>query len=91
LEITILFVPKKMIVIGELREIAKLIVDDLGRDVPWDISDSLQIINRRAYRRTSLESLERAYRIGREAGLYYIYIGNINSKIRQSVQSVARI
>ncbi len=75
IEITTLIVPTKNDSDRELREIAKFIVDELGRDVPWHISAFSPNYKQKSLPRTSLESLERAYRIGREAGLYYIYMG----------------
>ncbi len=59
IEITTLIVPTKNDSDRELREIAKFIVDELGRDVPWHISAFSPNYKQKSLPRTSLESLER--------------------------------
>ena len=59
-----------------LREIAKRIHDEVGDDTPWHIS--------RYYPQyhftnppTPVETLEKVFKIGKEEGLKFIYVGNI--------------
>ncbi|MBQ4132306.1 MAG: AmmeMemoRadiSam system radical SAM enzyme [Desulfovibrionaceae bacterium] len=76
LEITTLLIPGENDSDEELYSLASFIRSQLGRDVPWHISRYHP-----AYKLkippTSTRSLERALQIGREAGLHYVYIGNL--------------
>jgi pyruvate formate lyase activating enzyme len=76
LEITTLVIPGVNDRDDVLRSIAERIVADLGPDVPWHISGYYP-----AYRFTApptpVRTLERAWGIGREAGLGFVYIGNV--------------
>jgi len=78
IEITTLIIPTKNDSDSELREIANFIANELGREVPWHISAFSPNYKEKNLPRTSIETLKRAYNIGKEAGLYYIYIGNVN-------------
>ncbi len=76
LEITTLVIPDVNDRDEILQGIASRIVADLGPDVPWHVSGYYP-----AYRfdapPTPLCTLERAWRIGREAGLRFVYLGNV--------------
>jgi pyruvate formate lyase activating enzyme len=76
LEITTLVVPGVNDEAKVLRGIAERIAADLGPDVPWHVSGYYP-----AYRFTApptpVRTLERAWRIGREVGLRFVYLGNI--------------
>jgi pyruvate formate lyase activating enzyme len=76
LEVTTLVIPGVNDDHGTLSLIAERIHDDLGPDTPWHVSGYFP-----AYRfktpPTSVETLERAWKIGGEAGLKYVYLGNI--------------
>jgi len=76
LEITTLVVPGVNDSDQVLGGIAARIVADLGPDVPWHVSGYYP-----AYRFTApptpLATLERAWRVGREAGLAFVYLGNV--------------
>jgi len=76
-EITTLIVPTKNDSDKELRDIANFIAKELGVSVPWHISAFHPDYKEQELPRTSIELLSRAYNIGKEAGLYYIYMGNI--------------
>ncbi len=78
IEITTLIIPTKNDSRGELENIATFIADELGKDVPWHISAFSPNYKQKSLPRTSVESLKMAYEIGKEAGLYYIYVGNAN-------------
>ncbi len=59
----------------ELRDIAKFIAD-IDPNIPWHISrfhPDFKMLDRPA---TPIETLKRAYQIGKEEGLNFIYIGN---------------
>jgi pyruvate formate lyase activating enzyme len=76
LEITTLVVPGVNDSDEVIRGIAARIGADLGREVPWHVSGYYP-----AYRfdaaPTSLRSLEWAWKIGRETGLEFAYLGNV--------------
>jgi pyruvate formate lyase activating enzyme len=76
LEITTLVIPGVNDPDQVLRGIAERIVAEVGADVPWHVSGYYP-----AYRftapRTPLDTLERAWRIGKEAGLRFVYLGNV--------------
>jgi pyruvate formate lyase activating enzyme len=76
LEITTLVIPTVNDTDTTLRGIAERIMRDLGTEVPWHVAGY-----RPAYRFTAaptpLCTLERAWQIGKEAGLHFVYIGNV--------------
>jgi len=59
-----------------LREIAKRIHDEVGDDTPWHISRYYPQYKFTAPP-TPVETLEKAFNIGKEEGLKFIYVGNI--------------
>ncbi len=75
LEVTTLIIPTVNDDETALQTIARRIAADLGPGVPWHVNAYYP-----AYRfqapPTPLRSLERAWRIGNEQGLAYVYIGN---------------
>jgi pyruvate formate lyase activating enzyme len=75
LELTTLVIPGVNDDGSSLHEIAGRILSELGADVPWHVSAYFP-----AYRfhapPTSVAMLERAWTIGREAGLRFVYLGN---------------
>ena len=78
-EVTTLVVPGMNDTAEELADIAGFIAGNLGPDVPWHVSryhDDYEMSGRGA---TPLETLERAARLGREAGLRYVYQGNVHT------------
>lgn len=77
IEITTLIIPTKNDSDEELTKIAHFIADELGKDVPWHISAFHPDYKQQNLPATSLQILQRAYKIGKNAGLKYIYMGNI--------------
>jgi len=78
LEITTLLIPEENDSLVELREIARFIAK-ISPDIPWHISafhPDFQMVNRR---NTTFQDLVKAYNVGKEAGLNYVYLGNINN------------
>jgi len=76
LEITTLIIPGVNDRDEALRGIAERIAAELRPDVPWHVSGYYP-----AYRFTApatpASTLERAWRIGHEAGLEFVYLGNV--------------
>ena len=62
---------------NDIKEMAEFIKNDLGAHVPWHLSAFHPDYKMLDHERTKLETLQRAKKIGEEAGLYYIYLGNV--------------
>lgn len=76
-EVTTLIIPTLNDAEGELRELATFIVQELGPETPWHVSrfhPTYRLLDKPA---TPPATLHRAAEIGREAGLHYVYEGNI--------------
>jgi pyruvate formate lyase activating enzyme len=61
----------------ELKGIASWIRDSLGRDTPWHVTRFYPHLHLSHLPPTPIPKLERAREIGLEAGLNYVYIGNV--------------
>jgi pyruvate formate lyase activating enzyme len=61
---------------GELRQIATFIHNELGPDTPWHVSRYHPTYKYDAPP-TPLQTLVRAWEIGKEVGLYYVFVGNV--------------
>ena len=78
-EVTTLVVPDMNDSEGELRDIAQFIATELGVETPWHASSfhpDYKMVDRGP---TPPAALQRAYDLGREAGLRYVYVGNMPS------------
>ncbi|MFN8481928.1 MAG: AmmeMemoRadiSam system radical SAM enzyme [Anaerolineae bacterium] len=76
IEITTLVIPGVNDREETLSGIAARIVRELGRDVPWHISSYYPAYQFTA-RATPPSTLERTWRLGKDAGLDFVYIGNV--------------
>jgi len=75
-EVTTLIVPGENDSEKELKQIAEFI-SGVSKDIPWHISrfhPDYKMLNKNI---TSEKTLDKAYKIGKKAGLNYIYVGNI--------------
>jgi len=77
LEITTLLVPGENDSEDELKKLVDFIVAKAGPDVPWHISRFHPQYKYLGSVPTPVSSLERAYQIGKSAGLHYVYLGNV--------------
>lgn len=77
LEVTTLVVPNENDTEDELKRLAEFIVTKAGADVPWHISRFHPQYKYTDSIPTPLETLEKAYEIGKAAGLHYVYLGNV--------------
>lgn len=75
-EITTLVVPGLNDSEGELTSMARYLAG-LGRHIPWHLSRFHPEYKMRDPAPTPLETLERAWAIGRAAGLDFVYVGNV--------------
>lgn len=76
IEVTTLIIPGYNDSSAELRQIAEFIMS-VGADIPWHVSAFYPTHKLLDAPRTSAEILHRARQIGLDAGLYYVYEGNI--------------
>ena len=76
-EVTTLIIPGENDSDKELQEMASFIANELGRHVPWHLSAFHPDYKMMDHQATGLETLMCAKKIGQEAGLYYIYLGNV--------------
>jgi pyruvate formate lyase activating enzyme len=76
LEITSLVIPGVNDAEMTLQGIARRILTELGADVPWHVSAYSPAYKFTAPN-TPIHVLERAWYIGNQAGLEYVYIGNV--------------
>ncbi len=60
-----------------LEEMANFIANDLGVDVPWHLSAFYPNYKMSEHQATGIDTLQRAERIGKKAGLKHIYLGNV--------------
>ena len=77
LEVTTLVVPGTNDSEAELTDIAGFIAGELGPDVPWHVSRFHGDYEMAETPSTPVATLHRAMAIGAEAGLRYVYCGNV--------------
>lgn len=62
---------------AELRDAARFVAQELGRDTPWHVSRFYPAYKMTDRPPTPLRSLQQAGEIGVEEGLNYVYVGNV--------------
>jgi len=75
-EITTLVIPKINDDDKSLKNIAKRIHDEVGDEMPWHVS-AYYPCYKFTEPPTPVETLEKAFKIGKKEGLKYIYVGNV--------------
>jgi len=83
-EVTTLIVPGLNDSDAELQQIAAFIAEELAPYVPWHISRFHPQYNRSDAYATPPETLARAYEFGKQAGLHYVYVGNLPGSDREN-------
>jgi pyruvate formate lyase activating enzyme len=83
IEITTLVIPGLNDSEKELRDIATWLAQ-VSPDLPWHVSAFHPDYLMRDRPPTPMRSLTRAWEIGREAGLNYVYVGNVLDSTRES-------
>ncbi|OBQ55758.1 AmmeMemoRadiSam system radical SAM enzyme [Halodesulfovibrio spirochaetisodalis] len=78
MEVTTLLVPGENDDKEEIATLARFINDELGSDTPWHLSRFHPTYKMQDHIATPLEDLERAAAIGKDAGLHYVYVGNVH-------------
>jgi len=77
LEVTTLVIPGINDDDGELKDAARFVAQELGVETPWHISRFFPAYEMTDVPSTPVETLHRAREIGLEAGLKYVYVGNV--------------
>jgi pyruvate formate lyase activating enzyme len=77
LEITTLIIPNHNDSDEELQAIAKFIVEKVGVETPWHVTQFYPTYKLTDQPRTPVATLRRARQIGLDAGLRYVYEGNV--------------
>ena len=91
LEVTTLVIPGINDDPIELWDAAQFVAHELGADTPWHISRFFPAYEMTDVPATPLEALNRAKEIGLEAGLRYIYVGNVPGEENTSCHSCGRL
>lgn len=68
----------------ELRGIASWIRNSLGPEVPWHVTRFYPHLKLSHLSPTPIPELERAWLIGKEEGLWYVYLGNVPGHKREN-------
>ena len=76
-EITNLIIPDMNDGKDELEKLCKWIVENIGKNTPTHFSAYHPDFKMPSKKRTPYETLDIAYKIAKEAGLYFPYVGNI--------------
>lgn len=78
-EVTTLLIPTLNNSEKNIQKIADFISGELGSETPWHISKFSGAISWKLkhLRDTPVESLQKAYKMGKDAGLKYVYTGNV--------------
>jgi|YNPBryantNP2012_1023418.scaffolds.fasta_scaffold00779_10 pyruvate formate lyase activating enzyme len=77
LEVTTLVIPGLNDSDEELRWVASYLFNELGPDVPWHVSRFFPHYRMSDVPPTPAATLARAWHIGRDVGLRYVYVGNL--------------
>lgn len=77
LEVTSLIIPGINDDQQEIRDMANFVAEELGKDVPWHISRFFPGWKMQEVPATPLKTLQMAKDVGFEAGLRYVYVGNV--------------
>lgn len=77
IELTTLLIPGLNDSAEELRDLARFIVDRVGPDTPWHVTQFYPTYKLQNVRRTPIDTLRKARQIGLDAGIRYVYEGNV--------------
>jgi len=78
MELTTLIIPQKNDSIEELKQIASWI-SGLNKNIPWHVSAFFPMHKMGHLPPTSFEKIKEAVKIGKDAGLNFVYAGNIHN------------
>ena len=81
LEITTLVIPGINDDLGEMRDLAKFIYQELGEYTPWHISRYFPSYHFENVPPTPIDTITTIENIGKETGLNYVYSGNLRGEV----------
>jgi pyruvate formate lyase activating enzyme len=81
LEVTMLVIPGINDGSEELRDAAQFVARELGAETPWHLSRFFPAYQMTDVPPTPHSTLRRALEIGQEAGLHYVYLGNVSDEV----------
>jgi pyruvate formate lyase activating enzyme len=84
IETTTLLLPEENDSEEELKRLADFLVTKAGPDFPWHISRFYPQYKYADSVPTPPASMQRAYEIGKQAGLHYVYLGNVPGSKQES-------
>jgi pyruvate formate lyase activating enzyme len=90
-EVTTLIIPGVNDEVEELQDAARFLADELGPDTPWHISRFTPAYRMADVQPTPVRVLLQAQEIGREAGLHYVYVGNVPGESNTSCHVCGRL
>jgi len=82
-EVTTLVVPDRNDTKEHFLGTANFIAKEVGKETPWHISRFFPAYKLESLPPTPLSALEQAYDIGKKAGLWYVYLGNVPADERE--------
>ena len=77
LELTTLIIPGRNDDEAELRALTSWIVETLGPETPWHVTRFMPHLEFAHLPATPIPTLEKAVRLGHDAGLRFVYLGNV--------------
>jgi pyruvate formate lyase activating enzyme len=77
IELTTLIIPHRNDSEQELRSIAQFIANEIGRETPWHVTQFYPTYRLTSEPRTPIATLRAAREIGLDAGLRFVYEGNV--------------
>jgi pyruvate formate lyase activating enzyme len=80
LEVTTLVIPGINDDSEEIKDVVDFVKQELGVDTPWHISRFFPHYKMKDVPLTPITTLRRAQEIGLEAGLHYVYLGNVSDE-----------
>lgn len=84
LEISNVIVPKHGDQISHFKKLVRWIVDNVGPNTPFHIIRFFPTYKMLDVPNTPLEVLEKAYKVAKEEGLKYVYLGNVPGNVYES-------
>lgn len=84
LEVTTLIIPSINDTEEQLKEIAQFIKQELGSNTPWHISRFYPQYKLTKIPPTPIQTIRRAREIGLEAGMRYVYTGNVSGDVGEN-------
>jgi pyruvate formate lyase activating enzyme len=91
LEVTTLVIPGINDDQAELHDVAGFIAEELGVETPWHISGFVPRYKMDDAQPTHVATLQLAQEIGLEAGLRYVYLGNVPGEANTSCYNCGRL